>query len=246
MKAMSGRFLEDVGAVAALEDEIPRRVYEVVRRRRRPVTREEVAAAVGISRRLAAFHLDRLLARGLLTAHYARPPGRSGPGAGRPAKRYAPTDRELRVSIPERRYELLGRLLLDALRTRMPEESPVDAARRVAHERGRELGERVRRERRLRPPGPERALAVVEEVLGDIGFEPHRGESGDLALVNCPFHDLAREAPDLVCAMNQAFVEGVLRGLGNATVEAALTRRPGECCVTLRAPSRGRGDDRPR
>jgi predicted ArsR family transcriptional regulator len=92
---------------------------------------------------------------------------------------------------------------------------------------------------RLRHPGPERTLAVARDVLSRHGFEPvPRGEH-EVVLRNCPFHVLARRAPDLVCGMNQAFVDGLLRGMGNDSVEAALTCVPGECCVTLVAPSRG-------
>lgn len=70
---------------AALEDPQRREIYLFVRRAHRAITREDVAAGVGVSRNLAAFHLERLLEAGLLSADYARPPGRSGPGAGRPA-----------------------------------------------------------------------------------------------------------------------------------------------------------------
>src|ERR1041385_854041 len=93
-----------VERVATLGEPIRRRVFEAVRRAGRPVSREDVAAETGISRKLAAFHLDKLLERGLLTSHFARPPGRSGPGAGRSAKYYEPSDVQVEVSIPPRRY----------------------------------------------------------------------------------------------------------------------------------------------
>lgn len=191
---------------------------------------------VGISRRLAAFHLDKLLAKGLLKAHYARPPGRSGPGAGRSAKFYEPSDLEVGVSIPGRRYDLAGSLLARALKTQSPGEPPTRAACRVAREKGVEVGEHVRRENRLRPPGPERALSIAEKVLEDLGFEPYRDEPGVVALRNCPFHALAQEAPELVCEMNRSFIDGMLRGMGNENVQAVLACKPGDCCVSLRAP----------
>lgn len=229
--------IEGIAPAAALEDELPRRIYLLIRRRRRPASREEVAAEVGISRRLAAFHLERLLAKGLLKANYARPPGRSGPGAGRSAKFYEPSDAEVQISIPGRRYDLAGKLLARALETQSPGEPPTEAGCRVAREEGVGVGERVRREKRLRPPGPERALSVAEEVLEDLGFEPYRDEPGVVALRNCPFHSLAEEAPELICEMNRSFIDGILRGLGNASVDAVLACKPGDCCVTLRAPT---------
>lgn len=236
---MKGR-LYGAGPLAALGEEMRRRVYLLVRSRREPLSRDEVGAALGISRKLAAFHLEKLLKAGLLRAHYARPPGRSGRGAGRTAKFYAPSEVEIEVSIPERRYDLVGSLLVEAVQAERPDESTRDAALRVARQRGAELGERVRSEMALRRPGPERTLAVAEEVLSREGFEPYRDEPGLVALRNCPFHSLAQRAPDLVCAMNRSFLEGVLRGMGNKSVEAVPERKPGDCCVTLRAPKPSR------
>jgi predicted ArsR family transcriptional regulator len=225
---------KDIGHLAVLSDALRRRMYLYVREQTSPVSREEVARALGLSRRLAAFHLDKLAEEGLLTYHYERPPGRSGPGAGRPAKRYRVSDMELGVTVPERRYDLLGRLLVDAVRTEAPGDQPRTHAFETARKAGLELGESVRRERRLRPPGAERTLAVASEVLSDHGFEPSRvGEQ--LILRNCPFHALSRYAPELVCGMNQAFMDGFMRGLGNTTVDAALVPKSGQCCVTLRA-----------
>lgn len=224
--------------VAALDEPIRRRIFDFVRRARRAVSRDDVAGEVGISRKLAAFHLDKLLERGLLKTHYARPEGRGGPGAGRSAKFYEPSDTEIDVSIPPRRYDLAGELLLEAVLSAAPKEEARAAALRVARERGLELGSAHRAERKLRTLGAERALGVARELLEELGFEPYSDERRTLALRNCPFHSLARNAPDLVCAMNQAFIDGVLRGLGNETVDAVLSCKVGDCCVTLQAPAR--------
>ena len=223
--------------VATLEEPLRRRIYEFVRRARRALTRDDVAAELGISRKLAAFHLDKLLSRGLLRTHYARPPGRSGPGAGRSAKFYEPSDVDIEVTIPERRYDVAGSLLVEAVRSEAPGERARDAALRVAREHGLALGQDVRRERRLRPLGPERALAVAQDVLEEHGYEPYRDDPRVLALRNCPFHALAKQSRDLMCGMTQAFIDGLLRGLGNDSVEAVLECKPGDCCVTLRAPA---------
>jgi predicted ArsR family transcriptional regulator len=222
--------------LATLDDPVRRQIFDFVRRSGRPVSREAVAEQLGISRKLAAFHLDKMLDRGLLKSHYARPPGRSGPGAGRSAKYYEPSDREIQISIPERRYDLAGSLLADAVLSNEGDETARTTAFRVARDRGFALGDEVRHAKRLRPPGPERALAIATEVLEDHGFEPYRDETGVVALKNCPFHALAQTAPELMCNINQAFIDGMLRGLGNKTVEAVLACKPGDCCVTLRAP----------
>lgn len=225
-------------AIGALEDHARRRMYLFIREQGRPVSRDEAAGEAGISRKLAAFHLDKLVERGLLKAHYARPSGRGGPGAGRPSKLYEPAEGEVSVSLPERRYDLVGRILVDAIASQGPEESSPEAARRVGREAGEVLGQELRRAGRLRPAGPERALSAARQVLGEHGFEPSEGPSGELALRNCPFHALAQRAPELVCGVNQSFVDGLLRGLGNDTVEAVLEPEAGQCCVKLRPPAR--------
>ena len=89
----------DLASLSTLDDPVRRRLYEVVTRQDGPVGRDEAASAAGIGRALAVYHLDKLVESGLLTAFYQRPPGRSGPGAGRPAKLYARSDREFAVPL---------------------------------------------------------------------------------------------------------------------------------------------------
>lgn len=226
----------NTAAIAALNDSGRRRLYEFVRDAGHPVSREEAAEKVGISRSLAAFHLDKLVDRELLTSSYARPPGRSGPGAGRPSKLYRPSTAEVEVSIPERHYDAIGKLLVESILADPGAPDRLGVAEQVAGREGRAIGEAVRTELRLRPPGAERALTTASDVLRARGYEPYVADDGSLRLRSCPFHALARHAPQLVCRMNRAFIEGIVRGLGNESVEAALEPTEGECCVTLRGP----------
>ena len=106
---------QGLAAVSCLDDPVRRRLYEFVAARREPVGRDEAAAATGVGRPLAAYHLDKLVSLGLLTASFQRPSGRGGPGAGRPAKRYARSASEFSVSVPPRDYELAARLLAAAV-----------------------------------------------------------------------------------------------------------------------------------
>src|SRR5687768_9954039 len=177
-------------AIGALEDDLRRRMYVFIRSQGRPVSRDEAAAEVGISRKLAAFHLDKLVERGLLAARYARPPGRSGPGAGRTSKYYEPSDLEVDVSIPERRYDIVGEIMVGALAD--DSERPArEVAKEIAYGKGVSVGEEVKARLRLRPPGNERVLAVAQETLTEFGFEPYRKDPGTISLRNCPFHTLA-------------------------------------------------------
>lgn len=222
--------LESAGALA---DELRRQMYLFIREQRRPVGRDEAAQAVGISRKLAAFHLDKMVERGLLTAHYTRLSGRSGPGAGRPSKVYEPAERDVSVSIPFRSYEVVGDILLDALESSHRTGSPIEAVRDAAFEQGVEMGKSIRPDRSGRPGGRKAQVDVVTEVLSEKGYEPYRDERGNLRLHNCPFHRLAQRSPELVCGLNHAFVDGLLHGLGVKSLAATLDPQPGECCVHI-------------
>lgn len=235
---MLGGLRRDAEALGALEDELRRTLYVFVRAQRRPISRDEAATATGISRKLAAFHLDKLVDRGLLIPSYARPPGRGGRGAGRSAKYYEPSSRQIDVTIPERRYDLLGSVFLRALRSQRQGETGEDAARRAAGETGAEIGAAERRRLGISPPGPERAMAVTTQILEETGYEPYRDDRGCVRLRSCPFHGLAEQDRDLVCGMNERLVEGIVRGLGNATLGVVLDPVPGECCVRLEPPLR--------
>jgi predicted ArsR family transcriptional regulator len=227
----------ELAVVALLADPLRGRLYRAVRHRH-PLSREQAAVEVGISRGLAAFHLDKLVEGGLLHARYQAPPGRP-PRVGRLPKVYEPSDLQLGISIPERRYDLAGEILLDAVVEAAAGEPPLAAASRIATDRGAEIGEGFRRARGLGRIGPERALTLAAEALADHGYEPHRRDQRTVELRNCPFHALARRAPEVVCAVNRSLLEGLLRGLGDRRVAAVLAPRPDACCVELRAPAPG-------
>jgi predicted ArsR family transcriptional regulator len=224
-----------IRAVAALDDGLRRGMYAFIRRVRRPVTRDEAAAEVGISRKLAAFHLDKLVDAGLLRARFEAVGGLRK--VGRTPKVYEPTEVDIRVSIPERQHDMLADVLLDAVLTETDGETARDAALRAAARRGEEEGARERARLRAGRVGAERALTVAEGVLGRLGFEPTRSTPTCVRLRNCPFHPLAAKAPDLVCGINHAYLNGFLAGLRATTVNAILAPRPGECCVELRPSS---------
>ncbi|GHF43256.1 helix-turn-helix transcriptional regulator [Streptomyces griseosporeus] len=220
-----------IDSVSVLGEDLRRRMFTFIRRAHRAVTRDEAAASVGISRKLAAFHLDKLVDAGLLRARYETPGGVRK--VGRQPKVYEPTDTQLTVSIPDRRHELLADLLLDAVLTEGPDERATQAATRTAGVRGRLLGESEREQTRPGRLGAERGLTLCERMLDEHGYEPVRETPTDIRLRNCPFHPLAAKAPDLVCGMNHAFLTGYLDGLRISGVQAVLAPRPGECCVRL-------------
>jgi predicted ArsR family transcriptional regulator len=224
---------EALRVLAVLDDPSRRGLYETIRTAASPLTREQAAAAVGISRKLAAFHLDKLVDAGLLVAEYDRAARRHS--LGRTPKTYRASALELRVSIPQRRPEQLAEVLLEAIASARPGEPPHDAALRAGRDAGRRLGERVRADGRTGRLGAERALTITETVLSRRGYEPRRDAPGCVQLRNCPFRPLADLATELVCGINEQFMTGFLEGLQVRSVQAVLAPSPGRCCVELRA-----------
>ncbi len=226
---------DPMAAVGALGDELRRGMYAFIRRARRPVSRDEAAEHVGISRKLAAFHLDKLVAVGLLHPRYDAP-GRTR-SVGRAPKLYEPSPDTLQVSIPERRHELLAEILTDAVLAESDRHTARENAMTVAAQRGTALGGADRERHRPGRLGTERALSLAAETLEQLGFEPERTTPTLLRLRNCPFHPLAARAPDLVCAINHRFLDGYLQGLGaEQCATAVLNPQPDACCVELTDP----------
>jgi predicted ArsR family transcriptional regulator len=209
-----------VAAVAALDDPIRRAVFEFVSRSATAVSRDAAAAALGLTRRVAAFHLDRLADQGLLDVEYRRLSDRTGPGAGRPAKLYKRIQGELAVSVPERHYDLVGGLLATAVAESIETGAPVrEVLDRTAYQTGRTIGA---------------AADGVESALEDAGYEPYRQDrEGVLALRNCPFHRLAQQFTATVCGINLHLLRGVVDGAGESASDVVLDPRPGHCCVRL-------------
>jgi predicted ArsR family transcriptional regulator len=129
-------------------------------------------------------------------------------------------------------------MLAQAIVADGPASTARHTAHQLAHDRGQALGERVRGERRLGRLGPERALTVIGELLAACGYAPaHTATPLQLVLRNCPFRQLARRAPELVCGLNQDFVAGLLAGLRASRIEAVLQPDPTRCCVLLQGPA---------
>jgi predicted ArsR family transcriptional regulator len=200
--------------VAALGDPVRRTLYRFVAASSAPVTRDQAAAGVGVAHHVAKFHLDRLVQDGLLVFEYRRPAGRGGPGAGRPAKLYRRADTQVELSLPERRYQLAGELLVEAMSTGRDLTD-------VARETGRMAGSKARRSR-----------STIPAMLTEHGYEPC-ADGRDIVLTNCPFHALAHKDTELVCGMNLAFVEGVVDGFGAAKLCPRLDPGDDRCCVRL-------------
>jgi predicted ArsR family transcriptional regulator len=217
-----------ISAIAALDEPTRRSLYDYVVRQPSPVSRDDAAAAFELPRTTAAFHLDRLVDEGLLDVIYQRRTGRTGPGAGRPAKLYQRSRQHVAVSLPQRRYDLAGRLLSSALElAERSGDSPRAILGQRAYQLGRELGDTARD-----ADGDHDPRNTALQVLEAHGFEPRR-EGDDVTLANCPFHTLAQEYTELVCGMNLRLLDGLLDGLAPTGLTARLDPAPPHCCVRL-------------
>ena len=222
MSISPGERLDSVAELSALDDPVRRRLYHYVASSNQPVARDDAAVATGISHALAAYHLDKLADAGILAVSYARPAGRTGPGAGRPAKRYTRTQRELSASVPPRTYALLARLLAEAVTVggcHTVDSAVATAAQQAGQDSVANDG--------------------VIDALCRCGYEPAATADGDIELRNCPFHQLAQQYPELVCSLNLHLIQGMLVAAGDEPGRAVLAPRPGRCCVMVRAAASG-------
>src|SRR4029453_2480002 len=176
---------QQLTGLAGLGDPLRRALYRHVAERGLPVSRDDAALAVGISRPLAAYHLDKLVNDGLLEARYQRRGGRRGPGAGRPAKHYVRADRQIELSLPARDYAALAELLAGAVEADHPGAAQT-ALNRAAASLGAELGEEAAGHP-WADGHPDQVLAALRQTLADRGYEPYGGPDGAIRLSNSPF-----------------------------------------------------------
>ncbi|MFO7548948.1 MAG: helix-turn-helix domain-containing protein [Acidimicrobiia bacterium] len=215
---------------ASLGDPTRRAIYIAVRESPEPTTSSTVARLFGIHPNVARHHLDRLAADGYLRITHRRPSGRSGPGAGRPAKCYEATAKEIDLHYPARRYDLLVELLTRII----GRIAPSDLAS-VAEEVGREYGEELAAE--IGGPedsGYDEAVTAVAQAMSGIGF----GIDPDLAAhrlltSHCPFGEAAAGHPEVVCSLDRGIVAGLLsRQQAGGTPVLHPHPSPSEDCIT--------------
>ncbi len=216
---------------ASLGDPTRRGIYVTVREAADPMTAMEVSELFGIHPNVARHHLDRLASDGYLQVTRQRRSGRTGPGAGRPAKCYEATDKEIAVQFPPRRHDLLAELLVQVLER----VAPADAAA-VAEEVGFEYGRQLAAE--IGAPaeeGFEGAVKAVASAMMGVGFETAPDPAGDRLLTShCPFGAAAEKHPEVVCRIDQGIVRGMLDALGTSARPVVVTPHGavGGDCVT--------------
>jgi predicted ArsR family transcriptional regulator len=194
-------------ALEAVGDPGLRETLLYVRGERRSVSIDEAAAAQGIHRNVARRRLEQLAAAGLLVAGFERRTGRTGPGAGRPAKVYSPAPETTALEFPDRRYGELVGLLLDDVPASGREDVGVRFGALLAGAAGV-------------APGDDRRAALERlcTALGRLGFQA-RLESfaegrAEIVTPTCPLRPLV--LTDVAAADVD---RGVWRGLVAAALE---------------------------
>ncbi len=222
------RSLSDL--TSTLGDPTRRSIYLKVRAAADPVTAAQVAAEFNIHANVARHHLDRLTDEGYLETTTKRPQGVNGPGAGRPAKCYTATDKEIELQFPSRRYDLLADLLIRVVQRLEP-----DKAAEIAAQVGREYGVELAGTLELPDSADfDAVLATVQQAMVDVGFAVDTNTNNrQLLMSHCPFGRTAFDHPEVVCSLDRGIVNGLMEALNHATDTVTAPKETwGEGCIT--------------
>jgi predicted ArsR family transcriptional regulator len=211
----------DVSAGASLLASPVRRLIVDTLARRGAMTAAQLGDIIDLHVTTARFHLDQLVAGGLLESRFQKQVG-----AGRPRKLYAVAPGSLEPSRRDSEgLQVLAELLAESLTAGENGEplSPAEAGRRWALEH-------VSDTHTAAADTPGRWLAKVGEmvdVLGDWGYTPevtttNGGRTARINLAHCPFLDLARKNPAVVCGIHRGLIAGAMERLGEEEADVSL------------------------
>ena len=227
----TAQFDQQIAELAGtLGDATRRGIYISVRESPEPMTASRIADLFDIHANVARHHLDRLVADGYLQVTRRRVDGRTGPGAGRPAKHYEPTPKAVSVQFPARRHDLLSELLMRIIERVAPDRA-AGIAEDIGFEYGRELAQEIGFPD---DAGFEAAAHAVAKALMGVGFEVEAQPGGHRLVTRfCPFGDTATNHPDVVCRLDQGLVRGLLESARNGNVAVVTPHAsPDEVCIT--------------
>lgn len=198
----------DIRVHRALADETRAHLLRILRDTPDPLDARALADQVGLHLTTVRAHLDLLVDAGLVTSHTE---SRTTPG--RPRRLYAavvdPT------SSGADGYRLLAQML--AGHVAATSDDPTHDAVAAGRAWGTYLVDR---------PTPnttttaDAARATLVDLMDRLGFRPELDDDGATILLRrCPFLDVARRHPDVVCSLHLGMMRGALATLG-APVDA--------------------------
>ncbi len=207
-------------------------MIEALRNAAEPMDVAALAAVDGLHVTTARFHLRLLEKAGLVRGvddHAGRP--------GRPRRVYVAVP----ASQSEDRHRQLAGVLVDALSG-----TEDDAPQLAQAAGGRWAAELVPPKSAL--PWDE-ATRALGDLFGQLGFDPHLRDEDDqrvLELRACPFREIARAHPEVVCSVHRGMTKAALDRLGaSVAADGAMLRpfvEPELCLVSVPMPAGGRGD----
>lgn len=172
---------------------------------------QELAEQVELHANTVGFHLDRLVAEGLVLRHVQ---GRTEPGRPRLAFTAAARPDAQR---DHRSYRLLAEILASFVTGAVP-----DAAA-AATEAGRTWGHYLtERPAPYRRTGEEEAVTGLLRILAEVGFAPELSQDdshGKVLLRHCPFLEVAEAHREVVCSVHLGLMQGALAEM-NAPITA--------------------------
>ena len=215
---------------SALGDPTRRAIYIAIRESSEPVTTARVADLFEIHPNVARHHLDKLVDDGWVEVTSRRPASGAATGAGRPAKYYEASAREVSIHFAPRRYELLVELLMRVLARVAPDDVGL-----IAQEVGAQYGAELAKE--IGAPqdaGYADAVQAVAVAMTGLGFSVDTDiEAQQLLTSHCPFGEAATDHPDVVCALDKGIVTGLMGGLAMDCAPVLIPHaQPGDDCVT--------------
>lgn len=213
---------------AALGDPTRRGIYIAVRESAEPVTTSKIAKLFDIHQNVARHHLDRLAEDGYLQVSDERPSGSER--AGRPAKCYEVTDKEVTVHFAPRRHEMLAEMLFKVI-----EELDADDVSKIAERVGRRYGEQLASEIGAQSePGYDEAVQAVATAMTGLGFSMDPDVDGQRLLTShCPFGETATNHPEVICSLDRGIVTGLFGALSFPCDPVVIPHeRLDEDCVT--------------
>lgn len=208
-----------LAAVASLGDPVRKDLFLLLRQSQQALSSAECAAALDLPKSTIRAHLDRLVAENVLKVEFRKTGGRTGPGSGRPSKMFAVAVGEVGASVPPRHYDLAAELLAAAVQRSIDTGERIqDALAAVAFEAGRGLGT---------------AQGTLHQVLALSGYEPRPDGDGGTIMANCPFHRIASDHSEVVCALNGSLLNGALAGCGDTEHSIVPDTEASHCCARI-------------
>ena len=228
-------FAAQVSGVGALAEPARRALYLYVVAQPEPVSRDQAAKGAGLPRHTAKFHLDKLVADGLLDTEYRRLSGRRGPGAGRPTKLYRRSGRQVAVTLPPRHYDLAGQIL--AAPSRTPPATGSRFSRRCsARPSTPGIASVPRSACAMKAPPPLPAtlpLSTASPRCSPRTDTNHASRATGWCWRTARSTRWPAQHTALVCGMNLHLITALLDELGRRDVQTGLDPAPQRCCVTL-------------